>query len=149
MQMLLCRKVPGFDGVNLATDIFLPDGPGPFPCVITRTPYSRAGLRGTAQQFTESGYAYVTQDCRGKYDSDGEFIPLDNRTLMKIRESDAKSDEALAAMKARWQNNEIEKWNAEKRRMTERNTEGAKDLWRAMYGYKHVRPKGGWRINAD
>jgi putative CocE/NonD family hydrolase len=76
MKMLLCRKVPAYDGVNLATDVFLPDGPGAFPCVITRTPYSRAGLRGMAQHFTGKGYAYVTQDCRGKYDSDGQFIPL-------------------------------------------------------------------------
>ena len=76
MQMLLCRKVPAFDGINLATDVYLPDGPGQFPCVITRTPYSRAGLRGTARQFTERGYAYTIQDCRGKYDSDGIFTPL-------------------------------------------------------------------------
>ena len=60
MQTLLCRKVPAEDGVNLATDVYLPDGPGPFPTVIVRTPYHRVGLQGTAHQFTASrGYAFV------------------------------------------------------------------------------------------
>ena len=76
MQTLLCRKVPAEDGANLATDVYLPDGPGPFPTVIVRTPYHRVGLQGTAYQFTERGYAFIAQDCRGKYDSDGVFVPL-------------------------------------------------------------------------
>jgi len=76
MQVLLCRKVPAEDGVNLATDVYLPDGPGSFPAVIVRTPYHRVGLQGTARQFTARGYALVAQDCRGKYDSDGIFTPL-------------------------------------------------------------------------
>ena len=76
MQVLLCRKVPTFDKVHLATDVYLPDGPGPFPSVIVRTPYHRVGLQGTARQFTARGYAFVAQDCRGKYDSDGVFTPL-------------------------------------------------------------------------
>lgn len=76
MQTLLCRKVPAEDGENLATDVYLPDGPGPFPTVIVRTPYHRVGLQGAAHQFTERGYAFVAQDCRGKYDSDGVFVPL-------------------------------------------------------------------------
>ena len=76
MQMLLCRKIPAFDRVDLATDIYLPHGPGPFPAIIARTPYHRTGLRGAASRFTGSGYAFVTQDCRGRYDSDGHFTPL-------------------------------------------------------------------------
>ena len=76
MQTLLCRKVPVEDGANLATDVYLPDGPGPFPTVVVRTPYHRVGLQGTAHQFTDRGYAFVAQDCRGKYDSDGVFVPL-------------------------------------------------------------------------
>ncbi len=76
MQTLLCRKVPTEDGANLATDVYLPDGPGSFPTVIVRTPYHRVGLQGTAHEFTQRGYAFVAQDCRGKYDSDGVFVPL-------------------------------------------------------------------------
>ncbi len=29
------------DGILLATDVWLPDGPGPFPTVLIRTPYGR------------------------------------------------------------------------------------------------------------
>ena len=76
MQTLLCRKVPAEDGMNLATDVYLPNGEGPFPTVIVRTPYHRVGLQGTAHEFTRRGYALVAQDCRGKYDSDGVFAPL-------------------------------------------------------------------------
>ena len=52
------------------------DGPGPLPVLFTRTPYHRAGALGSAKTYTDWGYAYVAQDCRGKYDSEGEFEPL-------------------------------------------------------------------------
>ena len=76
MQPLLCQSVPAEDGVGLATDVFLPDGPGPFPTIVFRTPYHRVGQAGGAMDFVERGYAFVAQDCRGKYDSDGVFEPL-------------------------------------------------------------------------
>ena len=31
------------DGVKLATNIFLPKGDGPWPVILTRTPYSKDG----------------------------------------------------------------------------------------------------------
>ena len=64
------------DGIGLATDVYLPGGPGPFPTILVRTPYHRRGLQAQAQPFVERGYAFVAQDCRGKYDSDGCFTPL-------------------------------------------------------------------------
>ena len=64
------------DGVDLATDVYTPDGPGPFPTVLIRTPYQRAKAAGNGPLFTSRGYAVVIQDCRGKYDSDGVFNPL-------------------------------------------------------------------------
>ena len=76
MRSLIHRRVPAADGVQLATDVYLPEGPGPFPTVLQRTPYHRRGLQGPARAFVERGYAYVVQDCRGKYDSDGVFTPL-------------------------------------------------------------------------
>jgi hypothetical protein len=76
MRTLLCQKVPTEPGIDLATDVYLPSGPGPFPAVLVRTPYHRKGQQGTAATFVKRGYAYVTQDCRGKYDSGGEFTPL-------------------------------------------------------------------------
>lgn len=76
MQVRLCQKVPAEDGIHLATDVYLPDGPGPFPAVIFRTPYHRTGSQRRAPQFVERGYAFVAQDCRGKFDSEGSFTPL-------------------------------------------------------------------------
>ena len=77
------------DGVRLATDVYLPEGAGPFPVVMERTPYgrneaSRSELsaanpapmnRGAvAQLLTERGYAAIYQDCRGRYGSEGRFV---------------------------------------------------------------------------
>ena len=73
---MLLRKVVAADGSELATDVYLPDGPGAFPVLLTRTPYHRSGLATRAQIFTGWGYAHVIQDARGKYDSTGTFRPL-------------------------------------------------------------------------
>ncbi|MBT4820028.1 MAG: CocE/NonD family hydrolase [Lentisphaerae bacterium] len=78
MQALIFRKVPMSDGILLATDVWLPNGPGPWPVVFVRTPYHRQGGGGAGQYFTDRGYAYVVQDARGKYDSDGVFRALDH-----------------------------------------------------------------------
>jgi len=76
MQYRLCQKIPAEDGIRLATDVYLPSGPAPFPAVLVRTPYNRVGQQGSARRFTDLGYAFVAQDCRGKFDSEGQFIPL-------------------------------------------------------------------------
>jgi putative CocE/NonD family hydrolase len=76
MKALLHRMAPAGDGVGLATDVYLPAGPGPFPTILVRTPYHRTGLQGQSRPFVERGYAFVAQDCRGKYDSEGRFTPL-------------------------------------------------------------------------
>ena len=76
MKALIFQKVPTGGGIHLATDVYLPDGPGPFPVLLTRTPYHRAGAVGAAPTYTDWGYAYAVQDCRGKYDSGGTFRPL-------------------------------------------------------------------------
>lgn len=68
--------VPMRDGVALATDIYLPDGDGPFPCVLSRTPYNKLGNMGTAKKFVAAGFAFVSQDCRGRFKSEGEYDPF-------------------------------------------------------------------------
>lgn len=78
MKTLLCRNVSSDDGVILKTDIYLPNGPGPFPAILTRTPYDRIGHYHDGVRFTGRGYAYVAQDVRGKFGSDGEFHPLED-----------------------------------------------------------------------
>ena len=76
MKNLLLQKVRMSDGVHLATDVWFPDGHGPFPVLFFRTPYHRKGAGSTGSAYTSGGYAYVKQDTRGKYDSEGEFHPL-------------------------------------------------------------------------
>jgi len=64
------------DGVKLAGNLYLPEGKGPFPCIVTRTPYGKdemyADPRG-AEGYTKSGYAFLVQDTRGKGHSEGFY----------------------------------------------------------------------------
>ena len=82
------------DGVHLATDIYRPKRNGqavskPLPVILERTPYgktvvSRSELSAqnpvpksraeVAHYFVSQGYVFVYQDCRGRYDSEGEFV---------------------------------------------------------------------------
>ena len=66
------------DGVEIAVDVVLPDGEGPFPTVVTRTPYMRVHLLGPHgwAHLLDHGYAYVAVDVRGRGDSDGSFMPF-------------------------------------------------------------------------
>ena len=64
------------DGIHLATDIYLPEGEGPFPVVFSRTPYSRRKAKEGAPDFAAAGYAAVVQDMRGRFDSEGENLPF-------------------------------------------------------------------------
>jgi uncharacterized protein len=81
--------VPMRDGIHLATDVYLPDGAGPFPVIMERTPYGRqetsrseitaanrtpASRAEIAAYFTVHGYAVVYQDTRGRYGSEGTFV---------------------------------------------------------------------------
>jgi uncharacterized protein len=69
-------KIKMRDGVELSTDLYLPDAPGKFPTIFTRTPYNNTGAGAVAggKWYAERGYVYVTQDVRGKYDSDGKYV---------------------------------------------------------------------------
>lgn len=75
--------VPMRDGVRLATDVYYPkDQDGPFPVVFSKTPYDFNEIRGStlqqAVQFVERGYAYVVQNERGRYYSEGDWEILGN-----------------------------------------------------------------------
>ncbi len=74
--------VPARDGVELATSIYLPpESLPPWPCVLARTPYNKDGNRGQARDFVGRGYAFVAQDCRGKFKSKGKYDPFRNDHL--------------------------------------------------------------------
>jgi len=75
-----CEFVTSDDGIQLATDTYLPRGPGPFACVLIRTPYNMRlqAVKNTCRWFAEKGLAVVAQDCRGKFLSEGHFHPFRN-----------------------------------------------------------------------
>jgi len=56
------------DGVHLASSIYLPPGEGPWPVVLTRTPYGKDVMYGPQahKEYLAYGYVRVAQDCRGK-----------------------------------------------------------------------------------
>ena len=39
------------DGVKLAADVYLPEGDGPWPAVVTRTPYNRKSCERQGREF--------------------------------------------------------------------------------------------------
>lgn len=71
-------QIPMADGINLAADLYLPDGDdGPWPALLAMTPYGKQNLGGAlAQAFAPRGYAVLTVDVRGRYESAGDFRPL-------------------------------------------------------------------------
>ena len=73
-------KTPMRDGVDLSSDIYLPDAHGKFPTVLIRTPYDNAQERTVekARRLASNGYACVAQDVRGRWDSDGRWYALVN-----------------------------------------------------------------------
>jgi putative CocE/NonD family hydrolase len=69
------------DGVKLATDLYRPSrngavAPGKFPVLMSRTPYNKDGGEVEARGFAEAGYIVVVQDVRGRYRSEGRWIPV-------------------------------------------------------------------------
>ncbi|HWP20995.1 MAG TPA: CocE/NonD family hydrolase [Burkholderiaceae bacterium] len=67
------------DGVQLAASLYLPRrADGPLPTVYIRLPYDRkryGEALGAALFFSRHGYAVLVQDVRGKFESQGEFVP--------------------------------------------------------------------------
>jgi len=74
-------RVPMRDGVELATDIYLPssaDGvpaSGPFAVILSRTPYDKGRNMSLTNTLTavQRGFAVAVQDVRGRYASQGTF----------------------------------------------------------------------------
>lgn len=69
------------DGVRLATDVYRPEGEGPFPTVVQRLPYNKelptlVNFCFDVLRAAQAGYAVVVQDTRGRFASEGEFVPF-------------------------------------------------------------------------
>ncbi len=71
--------IPMRDGVTLRADVYRPDDREKHPAIIVRTPYNKS--RSAASDFLSpieaafAGYAFVIQDTRGRFASEGEFMP--------------------------------------------------------------------------
>ncbi len=65
------------DGIKLVTDVYLPPGRGPFPVIMTRLPYGtktdNAYQPAIGHFFAENGFAYIAQNVRGRFGSEGTF----------------------------------------------------------------------------
>ncbi len=82
------------DGTALAGNVFKPAGTGPWPVVMTRTPYLKDGridkehdadgskmrqaLVNQAKHYTDAGFVFVLQDVRGKGRSKGFYAAFEN-----------------------------------------------------------------------
>ena len=72
------EMVQGGDSVLLLTRIYLPEGEGPHPVVVTRTPYvygGRGDNNALGREYARRGIGYIQQDCRGKGGSEGFYSP--------------------------------------------------------------------------
>ena len=81
--------MPMRDGVRLCTDIFRPNTEDPVPVIFSRTPYNFNSWRDgkesmrtyrAALKAVERGYAYVVQNERGRYFSEGQWDILGTPT---------------------------------------------------------------------
>ena len=71
------------DGALMATDLYFPAlggerAAGRFPAILERTPYDKSTARQTsrAKFFARRGYVVAIQDVRGRFASEGEWIPF-------------------------------------------------------------------------
>ncbi len=72
------------DGVRLLADVYLPkDRSEPLPSIVTRLPYGKredyCDMPRFGEFWTRKGYAFVVQDVRGKWGSEGVFEPNRNK----------------------------------------------------------------------
>ena len=67
------RDVPATmrDGVVLRADVHRPKDGGPYPVLVSRTPYGKH--KQQYEKFVKAGYIVVCQDVRGRYASDGTW----------------------------------------------------------------------------
>ena len=74
--------MPMRDGIRLATDIYRPKGDQKVPVIFSKTPYNfnswgdgvqKQNSLNTAYEAVKRGYAYVEQNERGRFFSEGEW----------------------------------------------------------------------------
>src|SRR5947208_10767029 len=75
MRVAYNVKVRVRDGIHLSADIFRPADDAKHPVILTITPYNNDSDNAMeeAWSYVRRGYAFVTVDARGRYDSEGTF----------------------------------------------------------------------------
>jgi putative CocE/NonD family hydrolase len=70
------------DGVRLRADVYLPKAEGRYPAIVTRLPYGKGEYGSWSPVYgrfwARRGYAFVVQDVRGKFASEGSWDPFVN-----------------------------------------------------------------------
>lgn len=78
-------RIPMRDGVRLFVSVYVPkDASHPYPFLMTRTPYSVGPYGedhyktrlGPSESFDRTGYIFVFEDVRGRYQSEGNFVDM-------------------------------------------------------------------------
>ncbi|TSA43547.1 CocE/NonD family hydrolase [archaeon] len=95
------------DGIHLSADVYHPARKGRYPVLLSRTYYGKSQSdlgdprsKQFIEYFVGRGYAVVIQDCRGRYDSEGEFYP-------EIHEADDGYDTIEWCAKQAWSNGRV------------------------------------------
>ncbi|MFN3791721.1 CocE/NonD family hydrolase [Massilia sp.] len=75
--------LPMRDGVKLSTDVYMPkNASGRLPTILWKTPYNEGKLKGSTQRYVlesvKRGYAFIVQNERGRYFSEGNWEILGN-----------------------------------------------------------------------
>ncbi|SDL88392.1 CocE/NonD family hydrolase [Sediminibacillus halophilus] len=69
------------DGVTLYANVYRPDRDGRYPVLLTRHPYNK-NLADFSHRYLDpfrlaaSGYVVIIQDVRGRFSSEGQFVPF-------------------------------------------------------------------------
>jgi putative CocE/NonD family hydrolase len=81
-EVLVQRNVPAVmrDGATLMSNVYRPAESGEYPVLLTRLPYGKDLPLGSSVldplKAAEAGYIVVVQDVRGRYRSEGKFVPF-------------------------------------------------------------------------
>jgi len=68
-------RIVMWDGTDLVGDLYVPDGAGPWPVIVQRTPYSAVALKSLGENYAARGYLFLAVDVRGRYRSGGIWDP--------------------------------------------------------------------------
>ncbi len=78
VDIILNQKIPMRDGINLSGTIYKPSNlKDPLPVIFVLTPYISDENQQRGIFFAKNGYVFVSVDCRGRGNSEGEFFPFE------------------------------------------------------------------------